>query len=317
MELSAIRAGRRPTLVFVISSLWVICCACSDECGSFLGAQRMEDGSTVICEACRDPFTAKVVRVRSDGSEIWSYRYPDSDLDFPHTALWNPDDTVLIADTGHGRIILVDTATKETIWSSEEITFSDPRITYSYPNHACLLPSGRILTSIRDGHIVLEFELDGTIVWSFGEWDVPGNDNTHLNGPHWPKRKANGNTLIPDSWNHRIIEVTPAGRIVWEYAPTEQPYFLEWPRCAQDLPNGNILITDARDYWEVSRQGVAVKHFLRPGMTTDWGYMANLLQNGNYLLCGWHRIDEVTPQGDIVWTRCSPWGFSPEPVLIE
>ncbi|WP_137285566.1 arylsulfotransferase family protein [Halorussus salinisoli] len=37
----------------------------------------------------------------------------------------------------------------------------------------------------------------------------------------WPRdadRLANGNTLIADTKNHRVIEVTPTGRIVWEVA---------------------------------------------------------------------------------------------------
>lgn len=47
-----------------------------------------------------------------------------------------------------------------------------------------------------------------------------------LGGPEvfaWPRdadRLPNGNTLIVDSMNHRVIEVTPTGEIVWEvYAP--------------------------------------------------------------------------------------------------
>lgn len=307
----------RPWLFGLLYCLCGLTGACSEKCGSFLGAQRMEDGSTVVCEACMDELTAKVVRVAPDGSELWSYRFPESSLNFPHSALWNPDDTILIADTGHARIILVDSPTKKIIWNSEEITFSDPQITQSYSNHACLLPNGNILASVRDGHIVLEFTFDGTIVWSFGEWGVAAKDDTHLNGPHWPKRLTNGNTLIPDSWNNRIIEVTPTGRIAWEYAPSLQPEFLDWPRCAQDLPNGNVLITDAFDYWEVTRQGEAVKRFRRTEIADDWGYMAYMLENGNYMLCGWHRIDEMTPQGEVVWSYLSPWGASPTPELIE
>ncbi len=52
----------------------------------------------------------------------------------------------------------------------------------------------------------------------------------------WPRdanRLPNGNTLITDSRNHRIIEVTPKGRIVWEaYVP--------WgPFSAERVAHGN------------------------------------------------------------------------------
>ena len=46
----------------------------------------------------------------------------------------------------------------------------------------------------------------------------------------WPRdadRLPNGNTLIVDSLNHRVIEVTPQGRIVWEYYATWGPYDAE------------------------------------------------------------------------------------------
>ena len=43
----------------------------------------------------------------------------------------------------------------------------------------------------------------------------------------WPRdadRLPNGHTLITDSLNHRVIEVTPRGEIVWEYYATWGPY---------------------------------------------------------------------------------------------
>ena len=46
----------------------------------------------------------------------------------------------------------------------------------------------------------------------------------------WPRdadRLPNGNTLITDSLNHRVIEVTPRGKIVWEYYATWGPYDAE------------------------------------------------------------------------------------------
>ncbi|WP_157573006.1 aryl-sulfate sulfotransferase, partial [Halogranum rubrum] len=47
-------------------------------------------------------------------------------------------------------------------------------------------------------------------------WTLTGNFN-------WPRdadRLPNGNTLITDTLNHRVVEVTPNGEVVWEfYAP--------------------------------------------------------------------------------------------------
>ncbi|SFG08901.1 Arylsulfotransferase (ASST) [Halopelagius inordinatus] len=55
-------------------------------------------------------------------------------------------------------------------------------------------------------------ECDWERVWTVGE--------DQLNWPRDADRLPNGNTLIVDSMNHRVIEVTPEGEIVWEaYTP--------------------------------------------------------------------------------------------------
>lgn len=55
----------------------------------------------------------------------------------------------------------------------------------------------------RDGDWVRTWELSGGLTW-----------------PRDADRLPNGNTVIVDSLNHRVIEVTPRGEIVWEvYAP--------------------------------------------------------------------------------------------------
>jgi hypothetical protein len=49
-------------------------------------------------------------------------------------------------------------------------------------------------------------------------------------GLTWPRdadRLPNGNTLVTDSLNHRVIEVTPDGEVVWEYYATWGPYDAE------------------------------------------------------------------------------------------
>ena len=50
---------------------------------------------------------------------------------------------------------------------------------------------------------------DWELTWKIG---VGGN----LNWPRDADRLPNGNTLITDSLNHRVIEVTPEGQVVWE-----------------------------------------------------------------------------------------------------
>ncbi|WP_328765147.1 aryl-sulfate sulfotransferase [Haloarcula rubra] len=58
-----------------------------------------------------------------------------------------------------------------------------------------------------------------TRTWSVG--------SESLNWPRDADRLPNGNTLITDTLNHRVIEVTPTGEVVWEYYATWGPYDAE------------------------------------------------------------------------------------------
>jgi hypothetical protein len=56
------------------------------------------------------------------------------------------------------------------------------------------------------------------------EWERTWTLEGGLNWPRDADRLPNGNTLVTDTLNHRVIEVTPEGRIVWEYYATWAPY---------------------------------------------------------------------------------------------
>ncbi|WP_439028696.1 aryl-sulfate sulfotransferase [Haloarchaeobius sp. DT45] len=55
-------------------------------------------------------------------------------------------------------------------------------------------------------------------------WTVGRNT---LNWPRDADRLPNGNTLVTDTLNHRILEITPNGEVVWEYYATWGPYDAE------------------------------------------------------------------------------------------
>ena len=55
-------------------------------------------------------------------------------------------------------------------------------------------------------------------------WEVGSGS---LNWPRDADRLPNGNTLITDTLNHRVMEVTPTGEVVWEYYATWGPYDAE------------------------------------------------------------------------------------------
>lgn len=94
--------------------------------------------------------------------------------------------------------------------------------------------AGRPAVLVADGRndrVVEWTRVDGN--WT-RTWTLLGGG---LNGPRDADRLPNGNTLVVDRRGHRVMEVTPAGRVVWEvYAPW-QPYDAERVRLG-DEPGG-------------------------------------------------------------------------------
>ncbi|MFW6382622.1 MAG: aryl-sulfate sulfotransferase [Haloferacaceae archaeon] len=79
-----------------------------------------------------------------------------------------------------------------------------------------------MLVADSENDRVVEYERRG------GEWVETWEVGTgQLSWPRDADRLPNGNTLITDSLNHRVIEVTPRGEIVWEYYATWGPYDAE------------------------------------------------------------------------------------------
>ena len=75
----------------------------------------------------------------------------------------------------------------------------------------------------RDYSRILEFNPQTLeVVWQFGPEDLGGPEPFHQNWFYSPlvsntQRLANGNTLIIEGTEGRIMEVTPAKEVVWEY----------------------------------------------------------------------------------------------------
>lgn len=110
---------------------------------------------------------------------------------------------------------------------------------------------GNMLLSLRniDKVVLLDWENE-EIVW-VSEID--------LDRQHHPTMTSDGNILIFDNgWEtrnySRAIEITRDNEIVWEY--TNDKFHTDYMGSAQELPNGNILITSSGQDWsfEVDRE---------------------------------------------------------------
>ncbi|MHA1952611.1 MAG: outer membrane protein assembly factor BamB family protein [Candidatus Heimdallarchaeaceae archaeon] len=262
----------------------------------------------------------RLIEVDVAGNTIWEKK----GLGIPHEVLEIPNSHLLVADTSKDRIIEINYPNKDIVWSWEpkqinwtqvnsnwasDHYYNNP-ITYDFTHmndvefknygnwDACLI-------SIRNFDLVVEVnytaEISGTsnnpdnIVWWFGDY----GDHSLINKQHNPDYLSNGNIIIADSQNNRIIEVNKTTKgIIWTYDEG-----LRWPRDADELENGRILITDCFNnrIIEIDKDTKDIlwkysKNILIP-------YEADMLDNGNILISGDYggKVIEVNRAGKTVW----------------
>jgi len=301
-------------------------------------ADRKENGNTLICTTTfgemfvhigrtddQKPLEEgdelhKLLEVDVSGNVIWEI----DELGIPHEVLELPNGHLLIADTSKDRIIEINYPNKDIVWSWEPKLinwtqvnpdwdsnhyYNNP-ITYDFTHmndveiknygnwDACLI-------SIRNFDLVVEVnytaEIIGNsnspdnIVWWYGDY----GDFSLLNKQHNPDYLANGNIIVADSQNNRIIEVSKSTKeIVWTYDEG-----LKWPRDADELEDNRLLITDCfnNQIIEIDRDSKEILWKYSKNMIIP--YEADLLENGNVLISGDYggKVLEVDRDGKIVW----------------
>jgi hypothetical protein len=220
----------------------------------------------------------------------------------PGTAA-HPNWKVLAQDNGH--VALVNAA--------GEVEWEVPIAGTSHDID--LLPNGNYLLHVSDTQII-EMTPDKKVVWE------------HLSVPTDPKRGVqihafqrleNGNTMVAESGNCRIIEVDTNDQIVKQIPLTvELPSTHSDTRLVRKLANDHYLVAHENDgmireydesgkvVWsyklDLAGRSASLGH--GPEGHGDHCYSAYRLPNGNTLIGGGNnnRVIEVSPDGRIVWS---------------
>lgn len=138
----------------------------------------------------------------------------------------------MIAESGAARIIEVDRDGK--------IVHSIPLAVQNPDAHRDTrlvrpTPQGNYVVAHEALGFAREYDRSGKIVWEF-------NVGSKL---YSAVRLSNGNTLIGTGDGHRVIEVSPDKKIVWEVTEKELPGVqLAWVTMVDRLPNGNTWIVN-------------------------------------------------------------------------
>jgi len=161
-----------------------------------------------------------------------------------------------------------------------------------------------------DNRVIL-VDRDGEIVWQYGTFGVTGSGPNQLNTPVQNTFLPNGNVLITDQANERVIEVRRSDNtIVWQFGETgvvgSDNSHLSNPNAAELLHNGHILISD-----ENNNRAIEVTHTtpsevrktFTAGGTVSGVAFASRLPNGHTLLTDSNnsRIVEVDRHDNPVW----------------
>src|SRR5262249_37744705 len=154
-------------------------------------AQRLPNGNTFI--GCR----GQVVEVTPEHRELYNYRLPNGEEFMRAKKLPNGQ----IACVGNSRFVLLDNK------GNEVKTF--PTGIPTYCGRIEMLPNGRVLAASYNGKKIVEYDMDGKVVW---EAPVP------MPEPISAWRISNGNTLVTSMLEDQpAVEVDRNGKVVWQY----------------------------------------------------------------------------------------------------
>jgi hypothetical protein len=206
---------------------------------------RLENGNLLLHTA-----VAKVVEMTPGKQVVWQYearpKPPYAGRVEIHAFQRLPDGLTMVAESGNRRIVEIDG--KGQVVKEVPLVVEHPE-PHRDTRLARKLTNGHYLVCHEGDGVVREYDGEGKVAWSYA-LDLAGRPRAPGHGPegHGTEvfsalRLANGNTLIGCGNGNRVIEVTPAGKIVWSIEQNELPGItLAWVTTLQLLPNGNIIV---------------------------------------------------------------------------
>jgi hypothetical protein len=164
--------------------------------------------------------SSKAVELNSTGKVLWSY---DKLGSIESSVRTNNGDTI-VTDSNSSRIVQISNGgTVKTLGTGTFIS------SLKYPTWVDSVDGQNVLITDNGANKISEY--NGTNqVWSY---------STALNRPRSAVYLSNGNILITDTGNRRVIEINKSGNIIWSFDKS-----MDKPVHAIRIANGNTLITD-------------------------------------------------------------------------
>jgi outer membrane protein assembly factor BamB len=157
---------------------------------------------------------------------------------------------VLVADRGNHRILVLDDRGR-IVWRFPERGSLPAGWASVSADDAFLAPDGRSIVANDESHeTIVRIDLTSRrVVWTYGRYGRPGGATGLLHTPDDAYPLANGDIVVADIENCRILEIAPSHRIVHQWGRTgvcvdDPPCSFARPNGDTPLPDGGLLVTE-------------------------------------------------------------------------
>lgn len=120
----------------------------------------------------------------------------------------------------------------------------------------------------------------------------------------WPRdadRLPNGNTLIADTLNHRVLEITPNGTVVWEYSAPWLPYDTERPVHGHEPAGPTMQELNKTGHYALTNGNGMASNITTQQLSDRIGASVVGLPGGETLAAALDRYSKVAPWVRPVW----------------
>jgi outer membrane protein assembly factor BamB len=178
-----------------------------------------------------------ITEISSDKKVVWNYDAPaQTEI---HTAQPFGTGSVWFIQNGNPAKFVVMHKASGKIEHQFELPVKNPDSVHGQFRRARLTAAGTILVAHMDARKVVEYDLDGKVLWSREMANC------------WSAAPlGNGNILVAGAADKFVREINRKGETVWEWTAGDTPaYKFSNVQTATRLPNGNTIINNWFNEW--------------------------------------------------------------------
>src|SRR5438132_1796100 len=215
---------------------------------------------------------------------------------------------LLIADRGNGRLLFVDDKGK-VLWRFPVRGSLAPGQRFA-ADDAFISPDGKTIVANEEQHeVIVRIDIaTRKVIWQYGHFDRAGSGRGQLHTPDDAYPLANGDIVVADIRNCRILELTPQKTVARQWGRAghchhNPPTRFANPNGDTPLADGGLLVTEI-DGSRVVRLTQAGKVVFDIHAPVRYPSDAQLDSLGNVVVVDYSRpgaVLRIRPDGRVLW----------------